>query len=530
MDLTVNRPIKFNVIPNPDSIFTCTFKLKGTQEKTKVNVGLYIYYKNVPSSVDILSSVKSVYTDTIDKIHTVDLVVPNFDPQKRVDSHLAIFLHPPLSFNTKIQIDEIVSKNNDILNYIPTIPTDMTMINNNLNINNQNQNQNQINVVCQGLMLGNSGFAKAMRNVTYNLDKLGCNVRSSILDRDNIESGQTEIGAKLISLTRNNSVITSNTNKFWLAMNVPLAISPHPGYYNIAYIMFETVDYPPEFVNHLKKAGINEIWTPSNFCKNSMVNAGLINIPIIVMPLGVDTSVFNKEKASEPKHIPGNLSNMNEKYKFLSVMGYSERKGVNVLIRAFAEEFSNNDKDKVALYLKGGWYDIDKAKNEINTMISDIPIQNRPLIHIDFNIYPDEVLVSLYKACDCFVLPSRGEGWSLPCCEAMSMGLPTIGTRWSGNLEFMNDDNSYLINIDEHTIEPRCNWITGQYIGRKFATPNKTHLRQLMRYIYEHKEEALQKGKIAREHIIKNFDWSISCKRMKDRLDQLCQIPNIPNK
>jgi glycosyltransferase involved in cell wall biosynthesis len=143
------------------------------------------------------------------------------------------------------------------------------------------------------------------------------------------------------------------------------------------------------------------------------------------------------------------------------------------------------------------------------------------MIHLDFNIYPEDVLISLYNACDCFVLPSRGEGWSLPMCEAMSMGMPTIGTRWSGNLEFMNDDNSYLINIENHAIEPRCNWITNQYVGRKFAVPNMTHLKQLMRYVYDHKEEAVQKGEKARMHIVKNFDWSVSCKRMKDRLTEI---------
>ena len=34
---------------------------------------------------------------------------------------------------------------------------------------------------------------------------------------------------------------------------------------------------------------------------------------------------------------------------------------------------------------------------------------------------------SLYKSVDCFVLPSRGEGWGRPQTEAMAMGLPVIG-------------------------------------------------------------------------------------------------------
>jgi glycosyltransferase involved in cell wall biosynthesis len=515
MDLASNAPIKLNTVPTPESVLVCTFKLKGTKEKIKINVGLYIHQKNSINLVDILSSVESIYTDINDKKCAIKLKVPKYDTQKRVESHLLIFLHPPVSFNTKIQVEDInIELNSNIV--INNTHIEEIIMSSNFN------NNSSINVVCQGLMLGHSGFAKAMRNVAYNLDKLGCNVKTIILDGDNIKSGHTETGSRVLTLVRNISVNAANINKFWITMNIPLGIAAHPGYYNIPYIMFETVDYPPEFITHLRRMGIGEIWTPSNFCRDSMINAGLTDIPIIVMPLGVDTELFSKEKADGPRYIPGNLCNMTGKYKFLAVMGYSERKGVNILIRAFAEEFSNsNDKDKVALYLKGGWYDINKAGNEINAMLPDIPIQNRPLIHLDFNIYPDDVLISLYNACDCFVLPSRGEGWSLPMCEAMSMSLPTIGTRWSGNLEFMNDDNSYLINIEGHATEPRCNWITGQYIGRKFAVPNKTHLRQLMRHVYEHQEEALQKGKRAREHIAKNFDWSVSCNRMKDRLNYI---------
>jgi glycosyltransferase involved in cell wall biosynthesis len=41
------------------------------------------------------------------------------------------------------------------------------------------------------------------------------------------------------------------------------------------------------------------------------------------------------------------------------------------------------------------------------------------------------------------------EGWGIPYMEAMSMGLPTIGTNFGGQLDFMNDKNSYLIEVDE---------------------------------------------------------------------------------
>lgn len=39
----------------------------------------------------------------------------------------------------------------------------------------------------------------------------------------------------------------------------------------------------------------------------------------------------------------------------------------------------------------------------------------------------------------------RSEGFGLPLAEAMAAGVPVIATAWSGNIDFMNEDNSYLV-------------------------------------------------------------------------------------
>lgn len=51
----------------------------------------------------------------------------------------------------------------------------------------------------------------------------------------------------------------------------------------------------------------------------------------------------------------------------------------------------------------------------------------------------------LFRTADAFVLPTHGEAWGRPLAEAMFMEMPTIATQWSGQLEFMNDDNSFLV-------------------------------------------------------------------------------------
>ena len=59
---------------------------------------------------------------------------------------------------------------------------------------------------------------------------------------------------------------------------------------------------------------------------------------------------------------------------------------------------------------------------------------------------PDQM--ALVAAADCLVSLHRSEGLGLHLAEAMWLGTPTIATRYSGNLDFMDDDNSLLIDAE----------------------------------------------------------------------------------
>jgi glycosyltransferase involved in cell wall biosynthesis len=61
--------------------------------------------------------------------------------------------------------------------------------------------------------------------------------------------------------------------------------------------------------------------------------------------------------------------------------------------------------------------------------------------------------MALVAAADCMVSLHRSEGLGLHLAEAMWLGTPTIATRYSGNLDFMNDDNSLLIDFELVNIE-----------------------------------------------------------------------------
>ncbi len=55
---------------------------------------------------------------------------------------------------------------------------------------------------------------------------------------------------------------------------------------------------------------------------------------------------------------------------------------------------------------------------------------------------------SLIAACDCFVSLHRAEGFGRGLGEAMALGRLALGTGWSGNLDFMSEENALLVRYE----------------------------------------------------------------------------------
>ena len=100
----------------------------------------------------------------------------------------------------------------------------------------------------------------------------------------------------------------------------------------------------------------------------------------------------------------------------------------------------------------------------------------------------------------------------------MYLGKPVIATRYSSNLDFMRDDNSYLID---------CNLVPipltmGPYMrGHLWAEPSIDHLCHLMRTVFEDAAGREEKGRRAAEEIRKNYSASAAGQKISDRLEEI---------
>lgn len=286
----------------------------------------------------------------------------------------------------------------------------------------------------------------------------------------------------------------------------------HDARVNIGRTMFETDRIPPAWVRACNQ--MDEIWVPSYFNVETFAGAGVAREKLVILPGGVDPDFY--ASGAEPAVWPDKKG-----FNFLSVFIWVFRKGWDILLRAFAAEFTR--KDDVALILKINvppFCSLEQIKRQAFDAVRSLGVNmaDVPDIHIIADNYTDNEMASLYAACDAFILASRGEGWGRPYMEAMARGLPVIGTRWSGQLEFMNDQNSYLINVEALESVPRQVDMP-VYRGQRWARPSLEHTRALMRHVYENREEARRKGIVARQEAFEKWSLRRMVSEVEKRLD-----------
>ncbi len=283
----------------------------------------------------------------------------------------------------------------------------------------------------------------------------------------------------------------------------------------VARTMCETIGLPPrwaELCNHMDR-----VWVPSRFNLETFADAGVQREKLRVVPDGVDTQRFRP--GLDPLPIAGRRG-----FNFLSVFDWNRRKGWDVLLRAFLTEFQPDE--DVALILKVSVYSApgNDIRAQMRAFITDDlrldPAHLPPVLLVD-GFMPDCEVPRLYTAADAFVLPSRGEGWGFPYCEAMATGLPTIGTGWGGNRMFMNSENAYLIGIE--AIGPIHGNDHPMYgTGQQWAQPSTDHLRFLLRHVFTHRDEARNKGAQARQDMVDHWQWEHAYTSLETALTEVC--------
>lgn len=352
-----------------------------------------------------------------------------------------------------------------------------------------------------------SGYGMAARYYITNLIKQGVNVEA--IPRS-FWKGSFKIEAEMKKML-------DDAEKVKLSDDVPLICHQTPNHFNvhypgpkIGYTVHETTGIVREWANYINQ--MDECWTASDFSKEVFETSG-VTTPIYKIQHGVDRDIFNEDVE------PLKLNINDDTFKFLSVFQWIFRKGFDKLLKAYYQEFT--PEDNVAMVIKTfgyseGMTELKRIHNEIMSIQREVRVDEAPPVYIlsDFYTYTD--MARLYNSADSFVMPTRGEAWGIPLIEAMSCGLPTIATDWSGQKEFMNKRNSLLVDIDELSVVRGMHvpWLTTE---QRWAEPCLIDLRNKMRSVYED-EKLCRRLSSAGIKTAKKFPWSKPAKVMKRRL------------
>ncbi len=269
------------------------------------------------------------------------------------------------------------------------------------------------------------------------------------------------------------------------------------GAYRIGFTMLETDRLPTHWVEQANL--MDEVWTPTAWGREVFLASGVIR-PVYVVPLGVDLAVFT----------PGpSRSDLTDRTVFLSVFEWSRRKGWDVLLAAYRAAFQPTD--SVVLVLK---IDHRAAGNPLRELAAALGDQAPPVAVLYNQTFSSARMAELYRSADCFVLPSRGEGWGMPVLEAMACGVPVIATAWSGTTTFLNESCGYPLPIRGLT---PTGVQSGPYAGAQWAEPDVDALVELLRRVHHQRDEARALGAQA-AICAREWPWQRSAQTILDRL------------
>lgn len=285
---------------------------------------------------------------------------------------------------------------------------------------------------------------------------------------------------------------------------------------NIGVTIWETTKLHPIWVNQINRLPIKDLWVPNEF--NKAVFNNHTDVPITIIPHVVNTSLF--DTISTPLQTSFSLSPRT--YIYYSIFQWTTRKNPDGLLAAYLSEFSPDD--DVCLILKTHKFNLSlEERREISEEISDVRQSlgdiDFPPLYLILDVLSCEQIVQLHNTGDCYISPHRGEGWGLPLSEAMAAANPVVSTDWSGNTEFCNHENSYPISYQMAPVRgmPWSPWYSA---NQSWAEPSLDHLKKIMRHCYNNREEASQKGAVAKQQIAQYSPEKIGI-LMKNRLTEL---------
>ncbi|HUR78322.1 MAG TPA: methyltransferase domain-containing protein [Acidimicrobiales bacterium] len=178
---------------------------------------------------------------------------------------------------------------------------------------------------------------------------------------------------------------------------------------------------------------LDAIWTNGNLARQAIAPA--VDVPVHTfnppIPLRRPTSAPHRGSLGLPDGFVFLFC-----FDYLSVF---DRKNPIAVVEAFTRAFAPGEGP--TLVIKG--VNAERVPAQRDALVT--AAGGRPDVRIWHHYVDVQNQSHLMAACDAYVSLHRSEGFGLTLAEAMAYGKPVIGTGYSGNLDFMTEENSFLV-------------------------------------------------------------------------------------
>ena len=275
--------------------------------------------------------------------------------------------------------------------------------------------------------------------------------------------------------------------------------------YTIACWFWELEKFPDDWVPALDY--VDEIMVPTNFVRGMLER--VTNKPLWLVPLPIG-------KIDETNLTRSDFGLNERDFIFLNSFDFNSflaRKNPLAVIEAFKKAFPS-EHINVQLLIKSsnGHRHPGKLQELLAAASGD------PRVVIRDQVIDRADMQALQRCSDAYVSLHRAEGFGLGLAECMRLRKPVIGTAWSGNMQFMTSENSFLVDYRLVPVAP------DEYIhtaGQRWAEPDTNSAAMHMRSVVFDRDLAEAVAAKAEADIEKWLSPSLAAQNMISRLDSL---------
>lgn len=273
--------------------------------------------------------------------------------------------------------------------------------------------------------------------------------------------------------------------------------------YSIGMWFWEVERFPERWRSAFEH--LDELWLPTEHVVRAISPHATIPITKIKLPVEM------------PPVMPATRAELNLPEGFMFLFSFDHhsvfaRKNPLAVIDAYTRNFDPADGAVLVIKsINAGSASADHARLlEAATGRPDVHIIDGYLGATEKNL--------MVASCDCYVSLHRAEGFGLTMAEAMYLGKPVIATGYSGNLDFMNRENSFLV---DHTLVAIGGQAPPYPSDGVWAEPDVEQAGQLMRTVFDDRDGTARVARRGAEEIRRTHSPAAAAEIVVPRLELL---------